>query len=115
MVLSEFEVKRYELAKKKFLAKRRPHPDVRGKCDLDCRLDNQTVEVFEIRPQWNSPEIIHEHSFAKATYSKSEKVWKIYWMRSNLKWQIYEPNEIVRTIEDAFMAIDCDENGVFFG
>lgn len=115
MVLSEFEIKRYELAKKKFLAQRRPHPDVRAKCDLGCRLDEQTVEVFEIRPQWDNPEIIHEQPFAKATYIKSEKVWKIYWMRSNLKWQIYAPDRTVRTIEDVFSVIDCDEYGAFFG
>lgn len=115
MTLSEFEIKRYELAMDKFLVKRRPHPSVRGKCDLGCRLEEQTVEIFEIRPQWDKPEIIHEHPFAKAIYVKSKKLWEIYWMRSNLKWQRYESNEVAKTIEDVFAIIDCDEYGAFFG
>ncbi len=115
MALSEFEVKRYEIAKQKFLIKRRPPADIRDKYDLNCRLDAQTVEVFEIRPQWDNPEVKLEHPFAKATFVKSQKIWKIYWLKSNNKWQCYLPNETVKTIEDVFSAIDCDEFGRFFG
>jgi hypothetical protein len=115
MSLSEFEVKRYEMAKKKFLIKRRPHPSVRDKCDLDCRLDNHSVEIFELRSQWNAPEIINEYPFAKATYTASQKEWNIYWMGSNRKWRSYQPDATAKTIEDVFSVIDCDENGLFFG
>jgi hypothetical protein len=114
-MLSEFEIKRYKFAKDKFLAKRRPHPTVRAKCDLGCRLEKETVEIFEIRPQWDDPATIQEYSIAKATYIKSQKVWEIYWMQGNLKWKKYEVNDIAKTIEDAFTIIDCDEYGVFFG
>jgi len=115
MPLSEFEIKRYEIAKKDFLIKRRPHPSVRDKCDLDCSLNNQSVEIFELRPQWNNPEKINEYPLAKTTYSLNKREWEIFYMSSNLQWKIYRMHKSAKTIEDVFSIIDCDETGIFFG
>jgi len=115
MALSEFEIKRYQLAKKQFLNKRRPHPDVRDKCDLGCRLNDETVEMFEVRPRWNDPNTYDEHCFAKTNYLKKEKNWQIYWMRHHEKWERYKTKGDVKTIEDVFNIIDLDEYGSFFG
>lgn len=115
MPLSEFEIKRYEIAKKNFLLKRRPHPSVRDKCDLNCRLNNQSVEIFELRPQWNNPETINEYPLAKMTYSLDKKEWKIFSLSSNLKWKSYQRQKSAKTIEDVFSIIDYDETGIFFG
>ncbi|WP_435236287.1 DUF3024 domain-containing protein [Psychromonas sp. PT13] len=115
MPLSEFEIKRYEIAKKKFLLKRRPHPSVRDKCDLDCRLSNQTVEVFEQRPQWNNTDVFNEYPLAKMTYVKTKKEWEIFYMSSNLTWKSYRLHKSAKTIEEVFVIIDCDETGIFFG
>ena len=115
MTLSEFEIKRYEIAKKDFLIKRRPHPSVRDKCDLDCSLNNQSVEIFELRPQWNNPEKINEYPLAKTTYSLNKREWEIFYMSSNLQWKIYRMHKSAKTIEDVFSIIDCDETGIFFG
>lgn len=115
MALSEFEIKKYERAKASFLQKRRPHPTVREKCDLDCKLSDQTVEVFEIRPQWDDPAVKLNQTIAKATYNSSQKQWNIYWQDSKLKWREYGPDKHVTTIEQVFTVIDTDETGVFFG
>ena len=115
MPLSEFEIKRYEIAKKKFLLKRRPPLSVRNKCDLDCRLNDKTVEVFERRPQWNNVEVINEYPLAKMTYTITKKEWKIFYMSSNLTWKSYQLHKSTKTIEEAFVIIDCDETGIFFG
>ena len=34
---------------------------------------------------------ILEEQIAKYKYVKTEKHWKIFWMRGNLKWTHYEP------------------------
>ena len=54
-------------------------------------------------------------AFAKATYVKSKKIWKIYWQRADLKWHGYEPNPEVKQIEDFLSVVDQDEYGCFFG
>lgn len=115
MTLSEFEIKRCEKAFKDFMEKRRPLPETREKLDYGWKLEGQSIEIFEIRPQWNNPEIIEHHSFAKATYINSMKIWEIYWMRGNLKWEKNKPNETAKTIEDVLEIIDVDEFGRFFG
>lgn len=115
MALSEFEIKKYEKAKAEFMAKRRPNPAIRDKLDLDTRLVERSMEVFEIRPQWDNPSVKQELPVAKATYVSSQKYWKIYWMDSKLKWREYGPDKKATTIEEVFNIIDIDETGAFFG
>ena len=59
-----------------FLAKRRPPPHIRPDLDISYRLSDQSVEILEIRPQWNDRTIIREHPIAKATYVKTQKLCK---------------------------------------
>ncbi len=56
MAISEFEVKRCEREVKKFLKERRPPAHIRNKLDFGYRIENQSVELVEIRPLWNNPE-----------------------------------------------------------
>ncbi|HLF86213.1 MAG TPA: DUF3024 domain-containing protein [Nitrospiria bacterium] len=52
---------------------------------------------------------------AKATYVKTQRIWRIYWQRAHLKWHCYEPNPEVGTIEDFIALVDNDEYACFFG
>lgn len=115
MAFSEFETKKIEKALVPFLEKRRPPISIRPKLDLGCRIAGQSVELFEIRPRWNKPEEILEPPFAKATYVRTQKVWKIYWRRSDLKWHGYEPNAEVGDIGEFLDVVDRDEYGCFWG
>ncbi|TCS35904.1 DUF3024 domain-containing protein [Reinekea marinisedimentorum] len=115
MPLSEFEIKKYEKAKAAFMAKRRPRPEIRSKLDLDCRLEERTMQLFEVRPQWDDPSVQQEISIAKAKYDSSEMHWKIYWMDSKQQWREYGPDKRATTIEEVFNIIDIDETGAFFG
>ena len=115
MSFTDLERKRIEKALDAFLEKRRPPVHIRPQLDLGYRITEQSVELFEIRPQWNDPSKIHEHSFAKATFVKARKIWKIFWMRANLKWYPYEPNPITASIEDFLAIVDADKHGCFFG
>lgn len=115
MSLSEFEVRRIERAANSFLAGRRPPAEIRDKGDLDYRIDNQSVIIFEIHPVWNDPSKNVEHVIAKATFVKTEMEWRVYWQRADLKWHSYPPSPEVKTIEDFFEIVDKDECGCFFG
>jgi hypothetical protein len=65
--------------------KNRPPPQIRPELDLGYGLSGQSIEIFEIRPVWKNPEEMMEHPLAKATFVKTRAVWKVYWMRADLK------------------------------
>lgn len=115
MAISEFEIKRCERAVEKFLKERRPPAHIRNQLDFGYRIENQSVELVEIRPRWNNPEEKMESPFAKATYVKKEKLWKIYWQRQDLKWHSYTPVPTVKYFEEFLVVVGEDANACFFG
>ncbi len=115
MAISEFEIKRCEREIEKFLAGRRPPAHIRNKLDFGYRIENQSVEIFEIRPQWKNPKNKIEIPFAKATYVKKRKLWKIYWQRRDLKWHSYTPAPSVQHFEEFLSVVNEDTHACFFG
>uniref|UniRef100_UPI001FDFA8BA DUF3024 domain-containing protein n=1 Tax=Saccharospirillum impatiens TaxID=169438 RepID=UPI001FDFA8BA len=115
MVFSEFEAKKIERAASEFLGDRRPPVEIRPQLDLDVRVSGQSVQIVEIRPHFREPSTNIESPVAKATYVKKSPCWKIYWMRSDLKWHSYTPEPESRSIEEFFAIVNADENGCFFG
>lgn len=115
MALSEFEIKKFEKEVGAFIEKRRPPPHIRHEIDLGYRMKGQSVEIFELRPRWDDPEEKIEESVAKATYVKTQKVWKVYWQRADLKWHRYDPDPEVKTLAEFLRLVDDDEYACFFG
>lgn len=98
-----------------FVESRRPPEHIRSKVDIGYRITGQSFEIFEIRPRWNQPEIIDEIPVAKATYVKSRKVWKLYWMRADFKWHGYKPLPETKSLRDVLNEINEDPHGCFWG
>src|SRR5688500_17730641 len=83
-----------------FLERIRTEEHIRKQLDIGYIIDNQSVILAEIRPIITRPSEYAEYGFAKATYVKSVDVWKIYWMRANSKWTLYQPNPEVNKLEE---------------
>lgn len=115
MAISEFEEKRCEREMEKFMELRRPAPHIRKDFDLGYRIHNQSVEIFEIRPEWKNPASKIEIPVAKATYVKTQGCWKIYWQRQDMKWHSYKPQPEVSFFEDFLSVVNEDFHGCFFG
>ena len=115
MALTDLERKRCERDLRKFMERRRPPPDIRPKLDIGYRISGQSVEIFEIRPDWQNPKLTMEHPVAKATLVRTQNHWRIFWMRRDLKWHGYEPNPEVRSLEAFLHVVDSDEYCCFFG
>jgi len=115
MAISEFEVKRCERELKKFLEVMRPPANIRSQLDFGYRIENQSVELIEIRPEWKNPENKINIPFARVTYVKKEKLWKIYWQRQDLKWHSYAPVPSVQNFEEFLSVVSEDANACFFG
>ena len=115
MAFSEFEKKRAERIIGHFIEKRRPPPHIRPKLDLGFRVSGQSIEIFEIRPAWRNPTVRREHSVAKATYVKTQGIWRVFWQRANLKWYRYDPVPEVESLEQFVSLVAEDEYACFFG
>ena len=115
MAISEFEIKKCEKDLEAFMVKYRPPAHIRNEVDFSYCIENQSVEIFEVRPHWKNPSEKTETPIAKATYIKAKKVWKIYWQKSDLKWHLYEPLLEVKTLEQFLNVVGEDEHSCFFG
>ncbi len=115
MAISEFEIKRIEKLVGNFIERRRPPVNLREKVDLSFRISGQSFEIFEIRPVWNAPSQKIEGTIAKATYVKKSKLWKLYWMRADMKWHKYPPVPDSKSLEKILEVIDEDSHGCFWG
>ena len=115
MALNDLERKRAEKALASFMQKRRPPVHVRSQLDFGYRLEGQSVELFEIRPKWNEPSQKLERPFAKATYVRARETWKVYWLRADLKWHVYEPAPQVGSLEKFLQLVAEDRYACFFG
>ena len=115
MAFSEFEIAKINKAVSAYIEKHRPPVHLRHEIDLGFRLTDQSVEIFEIRPVWQHASKKMEHSVAKATFTKNQDMWKIYWLRADLKWYRYEPCPDVKTIEAFLTVVEEDDCACFFG
>lgn len=98
-----------------FLARKRPPEHIRPKLDIDYKIEEQSIIIFEIRPQWDKPEIIREHAIAKTTFVKAKNQWKVFWMQADLKWHSYTPKPIVIFIEEFIKLVEEDKQHCFWG
>ncbi|MFK0573923.1 DUF3024 domain-containing protein [Endozoicomonas sp.] len=115
MAFSEIEIKRIEKAIDGFMAKRRPPAHIRNEVDFDHRINGQSIELFEVRAYYQDPEQKVEIPFAKVTYVKTQKLWKLFWHKSDMKWHSYEPLPTAKELEELLDAVDEDEYRYFFG
>ena len=112
---SESELTKITELVESFVESRRPPQHIRSELDTCYRITGQSFEIFEIRPRWRQPEEIQEISVAKATYVKSRKVWKLYWMRADLKWHRYTPLPDTKSLQHVLKEIGEDPYCCFWG
>lgn len=115
MAFNDIEKKRIENEVSAFVEKRRPAPHIRPQIDIGFRVKGQSIEIFEIRPDRQQPELINEVEVAKATYVKTQKVWKLYWMRADLKWHTYPPLPTATTVARFLEEVNDDPHACFWG
>ena len=115
MAFSEFEIKRLEKIVGCFIEKQRPPSHNRKELDLAFRIEGQSVIIYEVRPAWRQQNEFIEQNVAKATFVKTQNLWKVYWQRADLTWHIYDPVEAVKNIDEFLAVVKIDEYHCFYG
>jgi len=115
MAISEFELKRYQRIMESYIENNRPPAHIRAELDLGYRIKGQSVELFEIRPRWDSPDQKIEEMVAKTTYVKKSGLWKVFWQRADLKWHRYQPAPEVSSLEEFLALVAEDKYHCFNG
>ncbi|MBI5918195.1 MAG: DUF3024 domain-containing protein [Nitrosomonadales bacterium] len=115
MAFTELEIAQHKRDMDAFMKRRRPPPHIREKLDHGYRIVGQSVELFDIRPDFRNPKAKRETPFAKATYVRNKNHWRIFWMMSDLKWHGYDPNLEVKSLPRFLEVVHKDEHCCFFG
>jgi len=68
-----------------FCASKRPPEHLLPMLDIGYSIDNQSILIFEIRPDYLNPKEKMELPLDKTTFVKSKEQWNIFWMRADLK------------------------------
>lgn len=95
--------------------RKRPPPRVGSQLDFGYRISGQSIELEEIRPEWDNPAEIMHSAFARITFVRAAGEWRLYWRRASGKWDRYEPAGTLNHLEQALEHVARDEYGCFFG
>jgi hypothetical protein len=117
VALTELEVARVRKKVAAFIEGRRLPRHLREKGgDLSFRVFGQSVEIFEVRPALGgAPGERVEIPVAKATYVRTVRRWRVFWLRHDMKWHSYQPAPDVATIDEFVTLVSEDRNSCFFG
>jgi hypothetical protein len=115
MALPENELRECLAATGGFLERRRPPPKFRELVDLHVEISGSEVVIYEIRARHqNKNEKVRSH-IAKIKWVATQKVWRLFWMRSDLKWHAYPRLPKAAEINSLIAEIEKDPCGCFFG
>jgi hypothetical protein len=100
---------------KQFVEDLRPPVEIREELDIVYTYANQTLEIGELRPRWDKPQLKTITPVAKATFVKSRDIWKVYWKRASGKWDPYTPKPEVKHLDAFFKLLKEDKHHCFWG
>src|ERR1043166_2915057 len=115
MPIPESEMRTCLKAVGEFIEKIRPPFDIREKLDFRADIKGSELVVAEVRPSFRDKRKMSEHPVAKAKWIGTRKVWRLFWMRADLKWHSYQPLPESRSIAVILDEVRRDPHCCFFG
>jgi hypothetical protein len=115
MAFNDFERAVNFEALRQFLEAKRPPEHIRSQLDLGYSVAGHTVDLFEIRPDWQDKSRTRHTPVARIKFVRTKEQWFLYWMRSDLKWHAYQPDHVHHTLQSALETVAVDACCCFFG
>jgi hypothetical protein len=91
VAFSEFELK-YIDNTVGALCRRHSPPQYQNELRFTYEVHRHDVSVWEVRPAYKRPGEWTKMGVAKFKYDRTKKTWKLYWMRQDMKWHLYDPS-----------------------
>lgn len=113
MAFREWELAQVHRTMAEYIARRRPPAEIRAELDIGYRIENQSIIIHEDRRLYDGSRLLEP--VAKATWVRTQQVWKLFWMRADLRWHGYEPLAKVPTLDIVLAGVDADPYGCFWG
>jgi len=114
MAFNELELKRIDRTVGD-LCRRSSPPKHAHQLRVVYEIDGHSVSIFEERPPWDGVGEWTRMGVARLRYFRSRGEWRLYWMRRDLRWHLYEPDEMATDLASLVAVVDADEYGAFFG
>lgn len=114
MPFSEIELKYIEKTVGKMCERRSP-AQLRDQLRTIFKVEGYDVTVYEERPRRDDPNQWSSMPLAKFKYVGKDNAWKLYWMRRDAKWHLYEMPPGTKSLEALVREVDSDPHGAFFG
>ena len=116
MAFTETEIVTYTAQlEQQFWSRHRPPLKLRDKIREGQRFSGLAIELFFVLPAFERRGEFIEQSIARLRYVRRHDVWRIYWMRADLKWHLYPPCPEVASLDEALRIVGEDANCCFFG
>ena len=83
--------------------------------NIEYRVVQHDVIIYEERSAWDQPDEIIETPAAKFRFNKSKNVWRLFWMRADLKWHSYQSLSSSVSLRKLVNEVEADPYGCFWG
>lgn len=98
------------------LCRSRTNPKFADQLRFEYEISGHAVSVYEIRPDWRDASQETKMGIARFRHIKTRGEWRLYWMRQDLKWHLYDPDVSISTqLESLVSVVEQDEWRAFFG
>ncbi len=114
MAFTELELKRIDRSVGE-LCRLRSLPQFADELRFVYEVEGHVVSVYEERLPWRGDGDWTRSGIARFRFVRSKGVWRLYWMRSDLRWYLYETDEMPSDLDALVAIVEADEFGAFFG
>ena len=90
---------------------------VRDQVRVEADVAERHVTIVECRPPWRTDLGAEWTRFpiARLRYTKSTRLWSLYWRDRNLRFHEYDRVPAAASVEDLLAEIDRDPTAIFWG
>jgi hypothetical protein len=78
-------------------------------------VEGHSVTMYEGRPPWDGVGEWTRRGIARFRFSRSRREWRLYWMRQDLRWHLYDADEMPADLASLVAVVEADKYGAFFG
>ena len=114
MSFSELELKRIDRTVCE-LCRRGSPPEHADQLRTVYEVEGHGVSVYEERPPWRGEGEWTRLGVARFRFYRSRGEWQLYWMRKDVRWHRYNPDDMPTDLASLVAVVEADEYGAFFG